>query len=313
LALGDRPYLVVAASLLEQQALTLAEQALVAAWLRQQVCPVLAVAPVEERSPLADACDVVVADPEELAPVIAGIRQAPLAAGILVQVLRATAGLDVERGLLVESLAYATLQAGPEFRRWLAGHSPARPAVPQSQPLLVDRTGDTLAIILNQPERRNAISVTVRDALIEALQLVLSDASIRRVRLSGRGDCFSVGGDLDEFGTTPDPATGHVVRSIQLPAQLLARCADRVECHVHSACIGAGIELPAFARSLIATPDAFFQLPELRFGLIPGAGGCVSMPRRIGRQRTAWLVLSGRRVTARTALHWGLVDEISGS
>ncbi|HQZ02024.1 MAG TPA: enoyl-CoA hydratase/isomerase family protein, partial [Thauera sp.] len=59
-----------------------------------------------------------------------------------------------------------------------------------------------------------------------------------------------------------------------------------------------------------ASPTSFFQLPEIRFGLIPGAGGCVSIPRRIGRQRTAYLALSARRINAATALEWGLIDEI---
>jgi enoyl-CoA hydratase/carnithine racemase len=59
-----------------------------------------------------------------------------------------------------------------------------------------------------------------------------------------------------------------------------------------------------------AAPDAFFELPELAMGLVPGAGGTASLPRRIGRQRTAWLALSGERIDARTALRWGLVDAI---
>ncbi len=130
------------------------------------------------------------------------------------------------------------------------------------------------------------------------------------MRLTGRGRCFSTGGDLSEFGTVPDPALGHAVRSLALPARLLAQCARRVTVHVHSACIGAGIELPAFARRVTASSNAFFQLPELKFGLIPGAGGTVSLPRRIGRQRTAWLVLSGSKINARTARDWGLVDAI---
>ena len=75
-------------------------------------------------------------------------------------------------------------------------------------------------------------------------------------------------------------------------------------------CIGAGIELPAFGARLLAAEDAFFELPEVGMGLVPGAGGTVSLPRRIGRQRTAWMALSGLRVDAPTALAWGLVDEL---
>jgi enoyl-CoA hydratase/carnithine racemase len=89
--------------------------------------------------------------------------------------------------------------------------------------------------------------------------------------------------------------------------------ADRAEIfhvHVQGACVGAGLEMAAFAARLIATPEAWFQLPELAMGLIPGAGGCVSVPRRIGRQRAALMFLSGRRINAATALRWGLIDAI---
>jgi enoyl-CoA hydratase len=175
------------------------------------------------------------------------------------------------------------------------------------------REGGELRLELNRPSNRNAMSTEMRDALIEALQLALADSSVRSVRIGGRGRCFSVGGDLAEFGTVPDPVTGHLVRSLALPGRLLARCGSRAEVRVHGACIGSGIEFPAFARRVIAAPDAFFQLPELGFGLIPGAGGCVSIPRRIGRQRTASLVLSGETIDARQALAWGLVDAVAGS
>jgi enoyl-CoA hydratase/carnithine racemase len=71
------------------------------------------------------------------------------------------------------------------------------------------------------------------------------------------------------------------------------------------------LEIAAFGNRVTATSNAWFQLPELVMGLIPGAGGCVSVPRRIGRQRAALMILSGRRVNAATALHWGLIDAIS--
>jgi enoyl-CoA hydratase/carnithine racemase len=130
------------------------------------------------------------------------------------------------------------------------------------------------------------------------------------VILRGAGPAFCGGGDLAEFGTLPDPATAHGIRSTRSPGRLLAQCAERVRAELHGACVGAGIELPAFARRVVATRDAFFQLPELGMGLVPGAGGTVSLPRRIGRQRTAYLALSGLRLDADTAHRWGLVDEI---
>lgn len=290
-----------------------AERQRVADWLLRLACPVIAIG-AGAADPWRDVYDVVVDGPESAAPLLANIGRAPLAAMTLVQTLRITAGMSVAAALTVESLAYATLQGGSEFRNWLAAHPPkpipataaaAEPAV------LIERQDDRLDIRLNRPARRNALSVEMRDALVEALQLVVADDSIVSATIRGNGDCFSIGGDLDEFGTAPDPASAHAIRSLRLPAALAARCAGRLQFHLHGACIGAGIELPAFARRVTAAHKSFFQLPEIRFGLIPGAGGCVSIPRRIGRQRTAWLALSAKRIDAATALEWGLADELT--
>jgi enoyl-CoA hydratase/carnithine racemase len=74
--------------------------------------------------------------------------------------------------------------------------------------------------------------------------------------------------------------------------------------------MGAGAELPAFAGRVVAHPATRFALPELSLGLVPGAGGTVSLPRRIGRHRTALLGLTGTPINATTAFEWGLVDAI---
>ena len=91
---------------------------------------------------------------------------------------------------------------------------------------------------------------------------------------------------------------------------ILHRLRDRATVLVHGSCVGAGIEIPAFAGTVIAAPGTRFALPEVAMGLIPGAGGTVSIPRRIGRQRALWLALSGAQLDAATALEWGLVDAI---
>lgn len=70
------------------------------------------------------------------------------------------------------------------------------------------------------------------------------------------------------------------------------------------------MELAAFAGRVTAAPDARFCLPEVSMGLVPGAGGTVSVPRRIGRRRAALLALTGQTLDAPTALDWGLIDEI---
>jgi len=280
-------------------------------WLSRQARPVVAWG---EGS--AENADIVVAGESGLHPVLAAIEQQPLAAVTLVQVLRTVEALPLPLAMNVESLAYGVLQAGPEYQRWLAAREepPALVRGEKGEPaILLSREGDVVTARLNRASQRNSISVEMRDALVELLEMVLLDETIARVEVTGKGGCFSVGGELREFGLATDPASAHAIRASQNPGRLLAQCADRVRFHLHSACIGSGVEIPAFAAHVSASPRSFFQLPELGFGLIPGAGGCVSISRRIGRQRTAWMVLSGKRINATQALEWGLIDEIRDS
>ncbi len=262
---------------------------------------------------LRDRFDVVASSPTEAAPVLAAVARHPIAATVLVQLLRLGERLGLADALVAESLAYSTLPAGPEFAAWRRGRSDRPPAKPGAGPAVrVERQGDRLSLVLNRPERHNAFSAEMRDALAEALGVAVSDPSILEIVLAGAGPSFSSGGDLEEFGTLPDPATAHLVRSTRNVARLLAACAERTRAVVHGACVGAGVELPAFAGRVVARADAFFELPEVGLGLVPGAGGTASLPRRIGRQRTAWLALSGARLDVATAKRWGLVDEIHG-
>lgn len=237
----------------------------------------------------------------------------PQAALVLRQVLRATGRLAVREALDTESLAYSALLGGPEFRRWLAAR-PARPGPSDvAEPVLVRRAAaddSRLLITLNRPERRNAYGRQLRDALADALRVALFDPGITRVVLDGAGPCFCSGGDLGEFGTTPDPVTAHFVRTQAGAALLLHAVRDRAEVRVHGPCTGAGVELPAYAGTVVAAEGTTFTLPEAGMGLIPGAGGTVSLPRRIGRWRTLYLALTGDRLDAATALAWGLVDRL---
>lgn len=284
------------------------------AWLGALAGVSLALIDGGEASALAAGFDAVVSDPADVEPLAAGVQRAPLAATVLAQLLRAGEGLPTQAALLAESLAYATLQAGPEYREWLRVHRAPAPALHRDPgpAVLLERDGAQLRLTLNRPSLRNAMTVEMRDALVEAFELVLADEDLRSVELRGLGRCFSTGGDLSEFGSAPDPASAHLVRSLALPGRLLAGCAERVTVHVHGACVGSGIEFPAFAGRIVAAADAWFQLPELKFGLIPGAGGTVGIARRIGRQRLLAWALSGQRIDARTALAWGLVDALAG-
>ena len=263
-----------------------------------------------EGHPLAPLVDVI-ADPDELAMITEHVGVAPLAAVTLVSLIRQSPTGTIEQGMINESVSYSMLQSGPEFGLWRSNRARRDRAAASAPSVLVKRDGPTLRIALNRPEVHNALDRTMRDGLVEALTTAIVDDTIERIELRGNGPSFCSGGDLDTFGTFPDPATAHAVRLTRSPARLMARLADRIEVHVHGTCLGAGIELPAFAGHVVAHPDTTFGLPEIGLGLIPGAGGTVSLPRRIGRHRTALLALTMRRIDALTARQWGLIDAIT--
>lgn len=241
-----------------------------------------------------------------------GVERAPLAAVALAQLLRFGPELSLPDAVIAESFVYSMLQSGPEFKAWLRSRrTPSGRRDPEAEPVVITRDGAHLEIELNRPAVRNALNAAMREGLMTALQIVLVDPSIESARLSGRGPGFCSGGDLSEFGSFTDPATAHAVRVGRSVGLTLSRCADRVAVQVHGPCIGAGIEIPAFSRRVVARGDATFSLPEVGFGLIPGAGGTASLPRRIGRHRTAYLALTGTSLDAASALEWGLVDELS--
>jgi hypothetical protein len=238
------------------------------------------------------------------------VRTWPVAASMGCQLLRMTQGVPFDHAFQIESLTYSTLLAGGEFAQWRAGQAGQRPAQAEGDLIRIARDGDDVTLTLSSPETRNAMTAAMRDALYGALANLLDDPTVPQVTLRAEGPCFSSGGDLGEFGTAGDVAAAHVIRTLHSCARAIHALGDRVTVRFHGAAIGSGLEVPAAAARCIATPDAWFQLPELRMGLIPGAGGTVSVARRIGRHRTAWMFLSGKRVSAGAALAMGLVDAV---
>lgn len=247
---------------------------------------------------------------DAVARLTAAVAASPDAAVALVQLLRASEALDVEDAIGCESFVYSMLQSGARFQGWLARRGAVTHRTGPGPAVLLRRIGSELHVTLNRPHVRNAVDAALRDGLIDAFATVTADPTIRRAVVTGHGPSFCSGGDLSEFGTSPDPVTAHHVRTARSAGSWLARCARRTTVDVHGSCIGAGVEIAAFAGWVRATPDTTCTLPELSMGLVPGAGGTVSIPRRIGRQRTAYLALSGEPLPARVALEWGLVDEI---
>jgi enoyl-CoA hydratase/carnithine racemase len=219
--------------------------------------------------------------------------------------------LSFDQALMLESLAYYTLLGGAEFALWRKAHAETdTPVAPQAASVRYDREGDDIILTLDSAETRNAMTAAMRDALYASLANVLDDPTQPSVRLRGAGKCFSAGGALHEFGTATDGAQAHIIRTLHSCARAVHALGNRVTAQLHGACIGSGLEIPAAATRVEAQAGSFFQLPELHMGLMPGAGGTVSVARRIGRHRTLWMLLSAVRLNVKQALAFGLIDAV---
>lgn len=240
----------------------------------------------------------------------AAVARQPVAAATCAQVLRMTLDLPFDQALALESLAYSMLLASAGFRAWRAANPPRQRPDDGAARVKVE-VGRAVAIHLDRPAARNAFDARMRDELAEALTFAVDHPDALPVTLSGEGPAFSAGGDLDEFGRADDPGRAHLIRTLRSPARLVHALGDRVTAHLHGACVGAGIEVPAAAGRIAARPGAVFRLPEVSMGLIPGAGGTATIPRRIGRRRAAYMAISGADIDLATGLAWGLVDEVA--
>jgi hypothetical protein len=250
-----------------------------------------------------------VADPDAVAAhLVQRVDEQPAAAAIAAQVMRATLKLSFAESLTLESLSYSMLLGSEGFQRWRAANPPRNRPPDEGPRVALEVEDHGITIKLSRPASRNAFDARMRDELSEALAFALDHPDAPPVLLCGDGPAFSAGGDLDEFGQAADPGFAHLIRTLRSPARQVNALGARASARLHGPCVGAGIEVPAAAARVTARAGAFFRLPEVAMGLIPGAGGTASIPRRIGRHRAAYMAISGADIDLPTALAWGLVD-----
>jgi len=287
-------------------ALETADVRVLRAWFRS--APVATMGIGTPPPDLRDALDLWVDDLAAADRLAAGFERAPLA-GVASAWLTRVPPTGVWPGLVAESTTYSMLQGGPEFAAWRASRD-AKPADDGDEPRVrVEAARGHHVITLTRAARHNALDTHLRDQLDAALADVAA-RDHRPIIVRGDGASFCSGGDLDEFASFPDPATAHVIRLSRSLAWRFHELERRLVVGLHGACLGAGLELPAFAARVVATDDARLGLPELGLGLVPGAGGTVSIPRRASRRTLLTLLWDGEPIDPYRAKRWGLVDEV---
>jgi len=150
----------------------------------------------------------------------------------------------------------------------------------------------------------NALNQSIRQGLMEALVQVNADSEVRAVVLRGKGRTFSAGADVREFSTEPTkPYLPDVLSKIENSSKPWIAAIDGFA-------LGGGLELALACHYRLAKTEAHFGFPEVKLGLIPGAGGTVRLPRLIPAGRALEMIAEGEQISASTALLYGLVDEL---
>ena len=151
--------------------------------------------------------------------------------------------------------------------------------------------GDVAVISLNNPPV-NGLGLSTRQAITEGVEKAAQDASIKAIVITGHGKAFSGGADIREFGSpkaTQEPNLLSVIAQIE-------NCAKPVVAAVHTVAMGGGLELALGCHYRIAAPGASIALPEVKIGLIPGAGGTQRLPRVLGVEPALNMIVSGEPI-----------------
>ncbi|MBV9751092.1 MAG: enoyl-CoA hydratase/isomerase family protein, partial [Hyphomicrobiales bacterium] len=168
----------------------------------------------------------------------------------------------------------------------------------------VKRTGDIALVTLDHPPV-NALSQAVRSGLEDAVKTLGADPAVKAVVITGAGRCFSAGADITEFGGGPrKPPLYQVIHDIEALQKPVVAA-------MHGTSLGGGFEVALGCHYRIADAKAKMGLPEVKIGLIPGAGGTQRLPRAIGVTAALDMIVSGNPIDAETARRAGLVDRIA--
>jgi enoyl-CoA hydratase/carnithine racemase len=167
-------------------------------------------------------------------------------------------------------------------------------------------------VVLNRPEKRNAMNQALLLELGDALRAAGDDASVHCVVLRGEGPVFSAGVDLGELASfAGDPSVLRPFRNVFLDCANLCEAMPRpVICQIHRACFGGALEVALGCDLRIASDDAQLGLPEVKFGIIPDVGGSSRLPAVVGLGRAKELIMTAQTIDAAEAHRIGLVNRV---
>jgi enoyl-CoA hydratase/carnithine racemase len=173
--------------------------------------------------------------------------------------------------------------------------------------VLLEKPADGVAVVrLNRPEVRNALNLNVRELLAKHFIDLGNDESTRCIILTGSDKVFAAGADIrDMVDRTPIEVMGR--RDLWKP---IASCPKPVIAAVNGYALGGGCELAMHADIIVAGEGASFGQPEVRVGIMPGAGGTQRLTRAVGKFRAMRMLMTGEPVAARDALAMGLVSDV---
>ena len=167
----------------------------------------------------------------------------------------------------------------------------------------LQRDGELAVVTVDNPPV-NALKHEVRAGLAEALRQARADGAVKAVVISCAGRTFFAGADITEFGKPPQaPSLHDVIAAIEaIPKPVIAA--------LHGTALGGGFELALACHFRVAVATARVGLPEVKLGLLPGAGGTQRLPRLVGPEKSLKMIVTGDPIQASEALTDGVIDEI---
>jgi enoyl-CoA hydratase/carnithine racemase len=176
--------------------------------------------------------------------------------------------------------------------------------------LIETRDGAVVTIRMNDAERRNAFSMPMRIALLNAFRALEADQSVRAIVFTGGDKLFCVGGDVTAMGGQPMGAALDRMRIVHDLVRLLAQSSKPLVAAVEGWAVGGGLALALLCDTVVAGETARFKAGFTEIGMAPDTGILHTLPTRVGRGRARQILLYNEVFSAQEALEWGVIDRV---